>query len=60
MWGLLALVVRKGSNFDPLLCGLSPPVSGGRLKAHMYTFGPLVNHRIGKAQFSVVRVLGTE
>ena len=35
---LLALVVRKGSNFDPVLCGLSPPVSGGRLKAHMYTF----------------------
>src|SRR6266849_7382789 len=35
---LLALVVRKGSNFEPLLCGLSPPVSGGRLKAHMDTF----------------------
>src|SRR5712692_9701261 len=34
--GLLALVVRKGSNFDPLLCGLSPPVSVGRLKARRY------------------------
>jgi len=22
------VVVRKGSNFDPLLCGLSPPVFG--------------------------------
>jgi len=23
MWGRLALVVRKESNFDPVLCGLS-------------------------------------
>jgi hypothetical protein len=32
-----ALVVWKGSNFDPLLCGLSPPVSGGRAASlHLY------------------------
>src|ERR1700741_4890163 len=31
-------VVRKGSNFDPLLCGLSPPVSKVRLLACIYTF----------------------
>jgi hypothetical protein len=37
MWGLLALVVRKGSNFDPVLCGLSPPVSGGSAEGpHVY------------------------
>jgi hypothetical protein len=38
MWWLLALVVRKGSNLDPLLCGLSPLASRGRLKTRMYTF----------------------
>jgi len=30
-------VVRKGSNFQPTLCGLSPPVSRGRLLARIYT-----------------------
>jgi hypothetical protein len=40
MCGLLALVVRKGSNFDPLLCGLSPPVSKVRLLASIYTYWP--------------------
>ncbi len=38
MWGLLALVVRKGSNFEPLLCGLSPPVFGDGPLACIYTF----------------------
>jgi hypothetical protein len=38
MCGLLGRVVRKGSNFDPLLCGLSPPVSTVRLLACIYTF----------------------
>jgi hypothetical protein len=37
MCGLLALVVRKGSNSKPILCGLSPPVSKGRLLACIYT-----------------------
>jgi hypothetical protein len=31
-------VVRKGSNFDRVLCGLSPPVSKVRLLACIYTF----------------------
>jgi hypothetical protein len=35
---LLALVVRKEANFDPLLCGLSLPVSGGLSLACIYTF----------------------
>jgi hypothetical protein len=35
--GLFAMVVRKGSNFDPLLCGLSPPVSAGRPLVLRYT-----------------------
>ena len=29
MCGLLALVVRKGSNFETRLCGLSPPCFEG-------------------------------
>jgi hypothetical protein len=38
MCGLLALVVRKGSDFDPLLCGLSPPVFGIGSLVCIYTF----------------------
>jgi len=33
-----APLVRKGSNFKSLLCGLSPPVSPSRSLAHGYTF----------------------
>ena len=35
-----ARLVRKGSNFESLFCGLSPPVSGGRSLARIYTFWP--------------------
>ncbi len=38
MCGLLGRVVRKGSNFESLLCGLSPLVSRVRLLACIYTF----------------------
>jgi hypothetical protein len=38
MCGLLGRVVRKGSNFDPVLCDLSPPVSPGRKAVSQYTF----------------------
>jgi hypothetical protein len=38
MCGLLALVVRKGSNFEPILCGLSPPVSPRGKMVSQYTF----------------------
>jgi hypothetical protein len=31
-------LVRKGSNFESLLCGLSPPVFGWRLLACSYAF----------------------
>jgi hypothetical protein len=34
---LLAPLVRKGSNFDPVLCGLSPPVLEDRVAGvHLY------------------------
>ena len=36
--GLLALVVQKGSNFDRVLCGLSPPDFGVGPLACIYTF----------------------
>jgi hypothetical protein len=38
MCGLLVLVVRKGSNFEPILCGLSPLFLGGGPLACIYTF----------------------
>jgi len=32
-----ARLVRKGSNFESLFCGLSPPVSGGEVASpHLY------------------------
>ena len=37
---ITARLVQKGSNFESLLCGLSPPVSPRPRKAHGYTFGP--------------------
>jgi hypothetical protein len=42
MCGLLAVMVRKGSNFDPLLCGLSPPVSPRHEMVSQYTLWNLV------------------
>jgi hypothetical protein len=33
-----APLVRKASNFESLLCGLSPPVFGWRSLACIYTF----------------------
>jgi len=37
MCGLLAMVVRKGLNFESILCGLSPPRFGGRAASlHLY------------------------
>jgi hypothetical protein len=38
MCGLLALVVRKGFNFESILCGLSPPVFRIGPLACIYTF----------------------
>lgn len=38
MCGLLGRVVRKGSNFDPLLCDLSPLVSPRQEMVSQYTF----------------------
>jgi len=37
VFGLRPPVVRKGSNFEPILCGLSPLVFGGRSLACIYT-----------------------
>jgi hypothetical protein len=34
-------VVRKGSNFESVLCGLSPPVFGVGPLACIYRFGPV-------------------
>ena len=46
MWGLLALVVRKGSNFESILCGLSPPVFGWQSLACIYTFWAVMRGRL--------------
>jgi hypothetical protein len=40
MCALLCRAVRKGSNFDPLLCGLSLSVSARPRWPAGYTFGP--------------------
>ena len=53
MWGLLALVVRKGSNCDPLLCGLSLPVSGGLSLARSYTFEATGDDRWWRTELAV-------
>jgi hypothetical protein len=45
-----ARLVRKGSNFERLLCGLSPPASPICPIVHRYTFGASV-HR-GKEMVS--------
>jgi len=53
MWGLLALVVLKGSNCDPLLCGLSLPVSGGLSLARSYTFEATGDDRWWRTELAV-------
>src|SRR5580692_10042839 len=46
MCRVLALAVRKGSNLDPLLCGLSPPVLEGRPPVmQVYLLKPLVRRQ---------------
>jgi hypothetical protein len=37
VFGLTPPVVRKGLNFEPVLCGLSPPVLGGGPLVRIYT-----------------------
>jgi hypothetical protein len=51
-----ARLVRKGSNFESVLCGLSPPVVEGGPLAHWYTFcscrSPTrVTHQAGSTRF---------
>jgi hypothetical protein len=42
MCGLLALVVRKGLNFESILCGLSPLVPPRHEMVSQYTLWNLV------------------
>jgi hypothetical protein len=42
IWGRLALVVRKESNFDPVLCGLSLLISRGLSLVLINTFWPAI------------------